>query len=157
LIGYLRDVRRAREFAGREPERRGSSRSASSRSAIPGIRGIASIYLLVDVSVIAVCGVLCGCDGPTAVHRRAVLRREWLERHFALPNGVPSRDCIRRLLLGLKPEAFQRCFHTWLADVQDADATCDEKADGRLVAIDGKTCRGSKWTSPRIAGAWVGA
>ena len=24
-------------------------------------------YLLVDVVVIAVCGMLCGCDGPTAI------------------------------------------------------------------------------------------
>lgn len=101
-------------------------------------------HLLVDVAVIAVCGVLCGCDGPTAVHRWAVLRREWLERHLALPNGVPSRDCIRRLLMALEPEAFRRCFQAWLADVQGVDSNKDGKADGRLVAIDGKTCRGSR-------------
>ena len=27
------------------------------------------------------------------------LQVDWLKRHLALPNGVPSRDCIRRLLL----------------------------------------------------------
>jgi len=112
-------------------------------------------HLLVDVAVIAVCGVLCGCDGPTAVHRWAALRREWLERHPALPNGVPSRDCIRRLLMALKPEAFRRCFQAWLADVRDADATGDEKADGRLVAIDGKTCRGSKDPSKSLGALHV--
>jgi DDE_Tnp_1-associated len=26
-------------------------------------------HLLVDIAVIAVCGILCGCDGPTAIHR----------------------------------------------------------------------------------------
>ena len=101
-------------------------------------------HLLIDVAVIAVCGVLCGCDGPTAIHRWAVLRQEWLTRHLALPNGVPSRDCIRRLLMALKPEAFRRCFRAWIADVQGGDSNKDEDADGRLVAIDGKTCRGSR-------------
>src|SRR5207244_2075596 len=54
-------------------------------------------------------------------------------------NGIPSRDCIRRLLIALKPEAFQRCFQNWIAN---AIATNDAKLN-RLVAIDGKTCRRS--------------
>ena len=28
-------------------------------------------HLLVDIVVIAVCGMVCGCDGPTAIHRWA--------------------------------------------------------------------------------------
>jgi hypothetical protein len=67
-------------------------------------------HLLVDIVVIAVCGVICGCDGPTAIHRWATHRASWLAQHLALPNGIPWRDCIRRLLVALKPEAFQRCF-----------------------------------------------
>src|SRR3954447_9548397 len=96
-------------------------------------------HLLADIAVIAVCGILCGCDGPTAIHRWAKHRESWLALHLALPNGIPSRDCIRRLLVALKPEAFQRCFQAWIADAIpiDADKT------GRLVAIDGKACRGS--------------
>jgi predicted transposase YbfD/YdcC len=96
-------------------------------------------HLLVDIAVIAVCGVVCGCDGPTAIHRWAVHRAPWLAEHLTLPNGIPSRDCIRRLLVALKPEAFQRCFLAWIADA----ITTDADPSGRLVAIDGKTCRGS--------------
>jgi len=96
-------------------------------------------HLLVDIVVIAVCGVLCGGDGPTAIHRWAKHRAPWLARHLALPNGIPSRDCIRRLLVALKPEAFQRCFQAWINDAIRTDA--DDPA--RLVAIDGKTCRRS--------------
>jgi DDE_Tnp_1-associated len=96
-------------------------------------------HLLVDIAVIAVCGILCGCDGPTAIHRWAKHRQSWLARHLPLPNGIPSRDCIRRLLVVLKPEAFQRCFQAWIADAIPSDDT----ASKRLVAIDGKTCRGS--------------
>ena len=58
-------------------------------------------HLLIDLAVTAVCGVICGCDGPTALHRRAKQRASWLARHLAPPNGVPSRDCIRRLLMVL--------------------------------------------------------
>jgi predicted transposase YbfD/YdcC len=96
-------------------------------------------HLLVDIAVIAVCGIICGCDGPTAIHRWAVHREAWLAQHLALPNGIPSRDCIRRLLMALKPEAFQRCFQAWIRDAILSDA--DEP--GRLVSIDGKSCRGS--------------
>lgn len=35
-------------------------------------------HQLVDVIVIAVCGIICGCDGPTAIHRWASNRHEWL-------------------------------------------------------------------------------
>jgi predicted transposase YbfD/YdcC len=96
-------------------------------------------HLLVDIAVIAVCGILCGCDGPTAIHRWAKHRASWLALHLALANGIPSRDCIRRLLRVLKPEAFQRCFQAWIAEALPIDSTNKQ----RLVAIDGKTCRGS--------------
>jgi hypothetical protein len=96
-------------------------------------------HLLLDVVVIAVCGLVCGCDGPTAIHRWATNRRDWLNGFLTLPNGIPSRDCIRRLLIALRPEAFQRCFRDWIADALEPDET----GPSRLVAIDGKTCRRS--------------
>jgi predicted transposase YbfD/YdcC len=96
-------------------------------------------HLLGDIIVIAICGILCNCDGPTAIHRWAVNRADWLHTVLVLANGIPSRDCIRRLLIALKPEAFQRCFQDWVAN---AIATDDTKRN-RLVAIDGKTCRRS--------------
>src|SRR3954469_24165564 len=74
-------------------------------------------HLLADIAVIAVCGIICGCDGPTAIHRWAKHRASWLASNLALPNGLPSRDCIRRLLGAVKPEAFQRCFRAWIAGV----------------------------------------
>ena len=96
-------------------------------------------HRLTDIVVIAVCGMVCGCDGPTAIHRWAVNRREWLQQILPLPNGIPSRDCIRRLLMALKPEAFQKCFQEWATD---AISPLESHPD-RLIAIDGKTNRGS--------------
>ena len=96
-------------------------------------------HLLGDVIVIAVCAMLCGCDGPTAMHRWAVNRLDWLKEFLRLPQGVPSRDCIRRLLMASRPEAFQKCFQDWLAQVVHVDDT----GPARLIAIDGKECRRS--------------
>jgi predicted transposase YbfD/YdcC len=96
-------------------------------------------HLLIDIVVIAVCGLVCGCDGPTAIHRWATNRRDWLEQFLTLPEGIPSRDCIRRLLIALQPEAFQKCFRDWIANA----VVTDEGGPARLVAIDGKTCRRS--------------
>lgn len=96
-------------------------------------------HLLIDVVVLAVCGMVCGCDGPTAIHRWASERLDWLRGFLPLANGVPSRDCIRRLLTALKPEAFQACFRDWVA----GSAQAEGGGAARLVAIDGKACRGS--------------
>ena len=113
-------------------------------------------HLLVDIIVISVCAVLCGADGPTAIHRWAKSRAPWLGRFLSLPNGVPSRDCIRRLLIVLQPAAFQKCFEAWVRD-----AIAAESGGGkRLVAIDGKCCRGSHDRSKElgalhIVSAWA--
>ena len=113
-------------------------------------------HLLIDIVVIAVCGLVCGCDGPTAIRRWATNRADWLKQFLALPNGIPSRDCIRNLLMALRPEAFQRCFRDWIAN---AIAT-DDGGPARLVAIDGKTLRrshdGSNGLGPlHIVSAWA--
>jgi predicted transposase YbfD/YdcC len=96
-------------------------------------------HLLVDIVVIAVCALVCGSDGPTAIHRWATERHDWLKSFLALPNGIPSRDCIRRLLMALQPQAFQKCFQDWIRHAIRADAD----GPARLVAIDGKTNRRS--------------
>jgi predicted transposase YbfD/YdcC len=113
-------------------------------------------HLLVDIVVISICGILCGASGPTAIHRWAKSKREWLAQHLALPNGIPSRDCLRRLLMVLKPEAFQKCFEEWIASGVEADVT----GVRRLVAIDGKSCRRSHdaskdWGPLHIVSAWA--
>ncbi len=96
-------------------------------------------HLLIDVVVIAICAMVSGSDGPTAIHRWAANRLDWLKGFLPLANGIPSRDCIRRLLMALKPEAFQRCFQDWITHAVQRD----EGGPARLIAIDGKTCRRS--------------
>ncbi len=96
-------------------------------------------HLLVDVIVISVCGVIVGCQGPTSIERWAQAKQEWLATLLELPHGIPSRDCIRRILSALKPAAFQKCFQEWIA----ACLLCDNNNTQRMIAIDGKTMRRS--------------
>jgi len=95
-------------------------------------------HLLADVITIAVCGVIVGCDGPSSMRIWAMAKEAWLKEFLELPNGIPSRDCIRRVLTALKPEAFQECFASWIASLVRDGAT-----GTGLVAIDGKTLRRS--------------
>ena len=95
-------------------------------------------HLLVDVITIAVCGVIVGCDGPSAIRIWAKAKEEWLKQFLELPHGIPSRDCIRRVLTALKPEAFQECFASWIASL-----VSERETDKPIVAIDGKTLRRS--------------
>lgn len=99
-------------------------------------------HLLGDVITLAVCGVIVGCDGPTAIAAWARAKQDWLRGVLALPNGIPSRDCIRRVLSLLKPEAFQACFESWIASLV-GETTETGTAPPRLIAIDGKTARRS--------------
>ena len=99
-------------------------------------------HLLGDVITLAVCGVIVGCDGPTAIAAWARAKQDWLREVLELPNGVPSRDCIRRVLSLLKPEAFQRCFESWIASLV-GETTRAGAEPQRLIAIDGKTARRS--------------
>ncbi|MBP3961077.1 ISAs1 family transposase, partial [Gemmata sp. G18] len=113
-------------------------------------------HQFLDIVVIAVCGVVCGCDGPTAIRRWAVARSGWLRGFLELPNGIPSRDCIRNVLLALQPEAFQQCFREWIAQA----LVTEDGASARLVAIDGKTLRRSHDTAHglgplHIVSAWA--
>ena len=95
-------------------------------------------HLLVDVMTIAVCGVIVGCSGPTAIERWAKAKEEWLKQLLTLGHGIPSRDCIRRVLCALKPEAFQTCFQSWVASLMS-----DDESIRPTIAIDGKTLRRS--------------
>src|SRR6476660_4346616 len=79
-------------------------------------------HLLVDIAVIAVCGIICGCDGPTAIHRWAKHRQSAHSLHHASPNGLSSRDRLRRRRVVLKPEACQRRFQAGIADAIPTDA-----------------------------------
>jgi predicted transposase YbfD/YdcC len=97
---------------------------------------------LVSVVVIAMMAVLAGAGGPTAIARWAKFKAEFLLQVLNLPNGIPRKDVFRRVLSLLKPDAFQRCFVSWLQALRDK-AAAETGVDKPIFAVDGKTARRS--------------
>src|SRR3954465_8805036 len=97
---------------------------------------------LVSVVVIALLAVLAGAGGPTAIARWAALKEEFLLQVLDLPAGVPRKDGFRRLLMVLKPAAFQACFARWLQSLR-TEAVAETGVERPVLAVDGKTARRS--------------
>jgi predicted transposase YbfD/YdcC len=95
-------------------------------------------HKLLDILVIAVCAVLGEAESFEDIALYGRCKQGWLRQFLALPNGIPSHDTFRRVLMLVDPDAFERCF---LGCVR-AVFRSDEDAP-RQVAIDGKTVRGS--------------
>jgi predicted transposase YbfD/YdcC len=91
---------------------------------------------LINIVFIAVCGVLSGANSFAAIAEFGGDRRTWLARFLDPAAGIPSEDTFRRVLARLDPGAFEKCLLGWIQAVQELTAN-------RLIAIDGKTLRGS--------------
>ncbi|MCL2625142.1 MAG: ISAs1 family transposase [Planctomycetaceae bacterium] len=92
-------------------------------------------HLLINIIVIAVCAVIAGADGPTAVGQWAKIHQDNLK----LPNGIPSHDTFGRILKRIQPAAFQKCFVEWIVSLRNKNSERREH-----IAIDGKEIRGSR-------------
>ena len=97
---------------------------------------------LVSVVVIAMLAVLAGAGGPTGIAEWAALKEEFLLNTLDLPNGIPRKDVFRRVLMTLRPGAFQACFANWLNSLR-ATAAAATGVDQPVFAVDGKTARRS--------------
>jgi len=92
--------------------------------------------LLLDIVVITICGVICGCDDWQQIETFARARRDWLKKFLRLPHGIPSHDTLERVFDRLNPQAFQTCFRKWMQALHQALGLSQ-------IAIDGKTLCGS--------------
>jgi len=93
-------------------------------------------HRLIDMLFLTLCGVLCGMDDWEAIEEWGQARLDWLRRFVALENGIPSHDTLSRVFAALDSTQFQVCFVQWMS------ALCPSLA-GEIVALDGKTARGS--------------
>lgn len=93
-------------------------------------------YPLHDLMFVSLCGVIAGAQGWSEIKDYAEGHHEWFKKHGFLMEGIPVDDTIARTLSRVDPEQFQLCFANWMQEVQHSSA-------GELIAIDGKTLRGS--------------
>jgi hypothetical protein len=93
-------------------------------------------HRLGDLLFVALCATLCGADSFGAIERWGRAKRAWLTERLSLEHGVASHDTFRRVFGLLDPEALLACFAAWTREVA-------ARTGGEVVALDGKTLRGS--------------
>lgn len=106
---------------------------------------------LLDIVTIALLATIAGADGFSDIEDFACSREDWLKTFLSLENGIPSDDTFRRVFAALDPKQFESCFQQWAKSLLDS-------TEGKLIAIDGKTVRGSytKRNGPiHLVHAWV--
>lgn len=93
-------------------------------------------HTLMEIIIIAICGVTCGAETWTDIELFGNERLAWLRQFLELKNGIPSHDTFGRVFARLDPEQFQARFANWVQAVFQV-------TEGQVVAIDGKTARHS--------------
>ncbi len=91
---------------------------------------------LINFIVIAICAVICGADDFVAIADFGRKKRKWFRRILDLQNGIPSHDRFNAIFAMLSPAEFERCLLSWIQALH-------EVTGGQVIAIDGKTLRGS--------------
>lgn len=108
---------------------------------------------LKDILFIAVAATIANADSWTQVEDFAETHEEWLRQYLELPNGIPSHDTYERVFDRIDAVQFAKAFTAWTDEIADRS----EKA---IVAIDGKTIRGSfdnqnETSAIHIVNAWI--
>ena len=91
---------------------------------------------LEDILVITILAIICGADNWVEISQFANSKKEWLSTFLKLPNGIPSHDTFGRVFSLLDPVEFEKCFKDWIKSL-------DIDVKGQVIAVDGKTLRGS--------------
>jgi predicted transposase YbfD/YdcC len=93
-------------------------------------------HFLIDILVIAVCAVIAGAESWVDMELYGEQKAHWLATFLALPNGIPAHDTFRRVFMLIDPRDFESRFTAWTQAFA-------RSTDREVIAIDGKTVRGS--------------
>lgn len=110
-------------------------------------------HLLTEVLFISVAATIANAVSWIQMETFAQTREEWLRKFLTLPYGIPSHDTFERVNESIDPVSFAKCFIAWTQDIA-------ERSAGTIVAIDGKTSRGSfdnqlEKSAIHIVNAWI--
>lgn len=112
------------------------------------------LHLLEDVVFITIAAVLSGAKSWNEIEEYGNQKKDWLKTILALPNGIPSHDTFNRFFAALDPQEFETVFSNWVKSLT-------KKYPSDVVAIDGKTLRGSRKkgfnSATQIVSAWSNA
>lgn len=86
---------------------------------------------LIDIIVIAICGVICSCETWVDIEEYGNTKIDWFRKFLELPNGIPSHDTFGRVFSLLDPLEFQKSFQKWVRSTF-------EITEGEIISLDGK-------------------
>jgi len=95
-----------------------------------------------DILLLVLVSILCKCNEWEEMVLFGEKELEWFKKYGDFSNGIPSASTIRRVIMALSPETFQKCFSCW------ALSLLGDKVNG-VVAIDGKTICDAKEKSKK--------
>lgn len=115
--------------------------------------GNAIRHKLEEILTIAILAIICDYSQFTEMELFGIEQEEWLRTFLTLPNGIPSHDTFGDVFAAINPEEFRKGFMEWTESIR-------EKISGEIVAIDGKTIRGSRSATENrkpvhIVSAWA--
>ena len=103
---------------------------------------------LMDVIALSILAILSDAESYDSIALFGRKNLEFLRQFLELKNGIPSHDTVNWVFQILNPRQFERCFILWAQGLKDNGIM------ERVIAIDGKTVRGSKDSSPSVTVAF---
>ena len=94
---------------------------------------------LTDIVALSILGTICGANTMVDICEFAEANLTWLQSFLTLENGIPSHDTFQRVFAKLNPVLFEECFRNWIGSLDLSENGPLKK----MIAIDGKTSRGS--------------
>ena len=95
------------------------------------------VYPLNEILLLSLCGTISGCESFVDIAEYGEEKLSFLRELSAFKDGIPSHDTLCAVFRQIDPAAFSAAFSEWSLGLAESVA-------GAVVAIDGKTVRGSK-------------
>jgi predicted transposase YbfD/YdcC len=95
------------------------------------------LHPMPEILLLTLCAVICGAESRDDIELFGQSKLALLRQYLPHEYGVPSDDTVRRFFRATDTSQFQRLFVEWIR------VWLSPEAAGKVVAIDGKTLRGS--------------
>jgi len=95
------------------------------------------LHPMPEILLLTLCAVICGAESWDDIEMFGKSKLVFLCQYLPYEHGIPSDDTVRRFFRAIDTTQFQRLFVEWVR------VWLSPEVAGNVVAIDGKTLRGS--------------